>query len=155
MLLNMKNIRKKKVRVNKNLRHWKILAITITAIQIYLIGKESTKKTTVNPNRRNQVKNQKPNGGIYLIAKVTVTVTATIREEIRAESAPVVAIGLKGQRNPRNIKEKIRNEIRNDKRIKYQDLLNLSIEENPKDTGDLDHPADDNIYTYTCINRNI
>lgn len=85
----------------------------ITAIQIYLIGKESTKRMMTNTDRRNQVKNQKPNEGIHL------TVRVTIRKEVKIEGVPVVAIGLKRQRNPRNIKEEIRNE--KGERIKYQD----------------------------------
>ncbi|KYN02747.1 hypothetical protein ALC62_06547, partial [Cyphomyrmex costatus] len=94
-------------------------------------------------------KNQKPIEEIHLIAIVVVIPVATIRKEIKLESVPVVAIGLKGQKNPRNTKE----EIGNDKKIKYQDLLNLSIEESLKNIN-LDHLVDGNVCNIkiaTCI----
>lgn len=138
----MKNIRIKKIQTNGDQHHWRTLAITITVIQIYLIGKESIKRVTMDTDRRNQVKNQKPNRRIYQTVKVTMTVT--IREEIKLEGTPVVTIGLKKPRNPRNTKEEIRDE---NKRIN-QDPLNLSIEENPRNTGDLDHVVDDNVYKH-------
>lgn len=95
MLLNMRNIGKRKVQGNGDLYHRKILAITMTAIQIYLVGKKSTKRMTMNINQRNQVKSQKSNQGIHLVVKVTVTTIVTIRKEMKNKGAPVVAIGLK------------------------------------------------------------
>lgn len=141
MLLNMKNIKKRKVQVNGDRYHWNVLAITATVIQIYPIKKGSIKKMVVDTNRRNQVKNQKLNQEIYLAVRVTLI--ATIRKEIEVEGAPIVAIGLERQKSLRNTKEEIRNE--NDERIKYQNPTNLLIEENPENT-DLDHLVDDNAY---------
>lgn len=90
----------------------------------------------MNTDRRNRVKNQ--NEGIHPTVRMTVTVT--IRKEIEVGGALVVAIGLKGQRSLRSIKEEIRNV--NDEKIKYH--LNLPIEKNPKNI-DLDHLVDDNV----------
>lgn len=139
MLLNMKNIKKRKVQVNGDQYHWNMLAIMATVSQIHPIKKESTKRTIVDTNRRNQIKNQKPNEEIHLAARMTVI--ATIRKEIEVEGAPIVAIRLERQKSPRNTKEGIRNE---NEKIKYQNPLNLLIKENPENT-DLDHLADDNV----------
>jgi len=82
----------------------------ITAIQIYLIGKESIEKMNVNTNRRNQVENQKSIEEIYPIVRIVVIHIAIVRKKIKLESDPIVAIELKGQRNPKNTKEEIRND---------------------------------------------
>lgn len=82
----------------------------ITAIQIYLIGKESIEKMNVNTNRRNQVENQKSIEEIYPIVRIVVIHIAIVRKKIKLESDPIVVIELKGQRNPKNTKEEIRND---------------------------------------------
>lgn len=104
-----------------------------------IIGKKSTKKMTMDIDQRNRVKNRKANKGIHLTVRVTATVIT--RKEIKVGGIPVVAIERKRQRNP-NTKEEIKK--RNDQWIKNP--FNLSIGENRKSTGDLDHLVDDNVY---------
>lgn len=58
--------------------------------RIYLIGEENIERMTMATDRRNQVKNQKPNEKIHLTMKVTAT--ATTEKEVKIGDTPMVAI---------------------------------------------------------------